>query len=103
MLELWDHFIKSQLVKMLSLQEGMVSFLFRLETSIFRSHLRYCGEMCQKADWESHWQWCQQKVEARSKKEKNKGKVNESDSGQPIEEMYRVSHERKPGWSLKGF
>ena len=48
------------------------------------SFLRYCGEKCQKADWESHWQWCQLKVEARSKKEMNRG--------QQIEEKHKTGH-----------
>ena len=77
---------------MLSLQEGMVRFFF-FEAIFF--FLRYCGEKCQKADWETHWQWCQQKVEARSKKEEKKGEVKETNRGKPIEEKCRVSHGRE--------
>jgi len=44
----------------------------------------YCGEKCQKADWESHWQWCQQKVESRNKKEMNRG--------HQIEEKCKTGH-----------
>ena len=51
---------------------------------------RYCGEKCQKADWESHWQWCQQKVEARSEKEN----VKEMNRGQAIKEKSKMSEGR---------
>ena len=86
---------------MLSLQEGMVSFSSSWKAVFF--FLRYCGEMCQKADWESHWQWCQQKVEARSKKEK-KGEVKETNRVQPIEEKCRVGRGRESEEGLsRGF
>ena len=62
--------------------------LFYREKKVF-SFLRYCGEKCQKADWESHWQWCQQKVESRSKKEMNRG--------QRIEEKCKTGHGRESG------
>ena len=44
---------------------------------------RYCGVVCQREDWEKHWQWCQERKELRRRK-KQKRRDGGKDKCQPF-------------------
>lgn len=44
----------------------------------------YCGEVCQRGDWEEHWLWCQEKQEQRREKKEQKWKDEEGDKCHPF-------------------
>ena len=44
----------------------------------------YCGEVCQREDWEKHWQWCQERQELRRRNKEQKRRDGEENKHQPF-------------------
>ena len=40
--------------------------------------------VCQREDWEKHWQWCQERQELRRRKKEQRRRDGEEDKRQPF-------------------